>query len=79
MGPRDRLKRLERATEGFHGTLVLPDGSEVRYTGEEMLDAILAAVDEEEHPLLPYLRQMDTAEALPGLVRALEGGRDHGA
>jgi hypothetical protein len=39
-----------------------------------MLEALLAAIDGQEHRLLPYLRQMPTREGMPGLIRALEGG-----
>jgi polynucleotide 5'-kinase involved in rRNA processing len=67
------VKRLERDAEGLHHTLTLPDGREVRYTPEEMLDAVIAAIDEEEHHLLPYIRQMDTREGIAGLVGAIEG------
>ena len=52
MGLRDRLKRIERdAPEG--GTLQLQDGSEIRYGPEEMLDALCAAIEGEQHHLLP--------------------------
>ncbi len=73
MGPRGRLRRLETAAEGLYKTLRLPDGTRVRYTGEEMLDAVIAALDEEEHRLLPYLRKMDPNRGLPSLVRSIEG------
>ena len=72
------VKCLERSAEGLHHTLTLPDGGEVRYTGAEMLDAVIAAVDEEEHHLLPYLRQMDTREGMAGLIGALEGRHGDG-
>jgi len=72
MGLREWVKRLERSAEGLHNTLTLPDGREVRYTGEEMMEAVIAAIHQEEHHLLPYIRQMDTKEGMPGLIRALE-------
>jgi hypothetical protein len=75
MGLRRWVKRLERDAEGLHHTLRLPDGTEVRYTGEEMLHAVSAAIRREEHRLLPHIRQMDTTEGMPGLIRAIEGSR----
>ena len=66
MSLRERLEKLERETEGFHQMLTLPDGRKVRYTQEELLDAMFAAIDEEEHRLLPYIRQIDTNQGMPG-------------
>jgi hypothetical protein len=74
MSIRGWLKRLEREAGPLCGTLRLPDGREVSYEREEMLEALLAAIDGQEHRLLPYLRQMPTREGMPGLIRALEGG-----
>jgi hypothetical protein len=79
MGLRDKLRHLERETEGFYHTLTLPDGTKVRYTGEEIVDAMIAAIHQEEHRLLPYIRQIDTNQGMPGLVRALEGSWENGA
>lgn len=73
MGLRDKLRRLEESTEGLYETLRLPDGTKVHYTGGEMLDAMSAAIHGQEHHLLPYVRQMDTNQGMPGLIRALEG------
>jgi hypothetical protein len=72
MGLRRWVKRLERDADGLHHTLTLPDGSKVRYTREEMMDAMIAAIHQDEHHLLPYIRQMDTKEGMPGLIWALE-------
>ena len=77
MGLRDRLKRLEREAGDLHGTLRLPDGTEIRYEGGEMLDALLAAIDGQEHRLLPYLRQIEASEGMPGIIRAIEGSGQH--
>lgn len=80
MGLRDKLKRLEKVADEGSGVLVLPDGTKIRYGNGELLDAFLAAMDRQEHRLLPYVRQMDTTEGLPGLIRAIEGSRErHGA
>ena len=78
MGLRDRLRRLEQDAP-LGGTLRLPDGTEIRYGPEELLDALCAAIEGEQHRLLPYLRQIDTNQGMPGLIRALEGSRDDGA
>jgi len=72
MGLRDRLRKLERDAP-LGGTLRLLDGTEIRYGPEEMLDALCAAIEGDPHRLLPYLRQIDTNQGMPGLVRALEG------
>ena len=72
MGLRDRLRKLERGAP-LGGTLRLLDGTEIRYGPEEMLDALCAAIEGDPHRLLPYLRQIDTNQGMPGLVRALEG------
>jgi hypothetical protein len=76
---RGRLEKLERETEGFHQTLTLPDGTKVRYTGEEMVDAVIAAIHQEEHHLLPHIRKIGTNQGMPGLIRALEASHSHGA
>lgn len=71
---RGRLERLEAEASGLYRTLVLPEGETVRYSGEEALDAMLAAIDESDHWLLPHMRRSDTEDGLPGLIRAVEGG-----
>jgi hypothetical protein len=73
MGLRGKIKNLERLASPLRGTLHLPDGREVSYEREEMLEALLAAIDGQEHRLLPYLRQMPTREGMPKHIRALEG------
>ena len=77
MGLRRWMRRLERDAGPFHGTLRLPDGSEVRYEPryepEEMLDALLAAIEGRQHRLLPYLWQIPTGEGMVDLIRAIEG------
>jgi len=78
MGLRDRLRRLEKDAP-LGGTLLLPDGTQVRYGPEEMLDALCAAIEGDEHRLIPYLREIPTREGMPGLIRALEGDADNAA
>jgi hypothetical protein len=82
VGLRDKLKRLERVADEETGVLVLPDGTEVRYClglphdGGDLYEAFLACMAGREHWLLPYVRQMDTTEGFPGLIRAIEGSRE---
>jgi hypothetical protein len=77
-----RLKRLEAIEGKVIGVLTLPGGESVRYRrgslheGGDMFEAFLACMDGREHWLLPYLRQIDTNEGMPGLIRALEGSRE---
>lgn len=73
MGLEDRLRRLEDASEGLYQTLTLPDGRTIFYTPEEAVDAMSAVIHQEEHRLLPYVRQMDTNQGMVGLIRSLEG------
>jgi hypothetical protein len=73
---RGRLTKLEREAGEFYETLRLPDGTEVRYETSELLEALCAAIDGQEHRLLPYFRQIDTREGMPGLIRAIEGSRE---
>ena len=75
MGLRDRLRRVERVAPTGAARSGLPDGTEIRYGYEEMLGALCTAIDEREHRLLPYLRQMpsEVREGMPGLIRAIEG------
>ena len=78
MGLRSRLRRLE-GDPTLGGVLTLADGTSVRYGPYEMLDALYAAIEGEEHRLLPYLRQMHTNEGMAGLVKAMDGEREpHG-
>jgi hypothetical protein len=76
MGIKDRLRKVEQETEEFYETLELPDGTKIRYEVGEMFEALSAVLDHREHHLLPNLRQIDTNQGMPGLVRALEGRRE---
>jgi hypothetical protein len=82
MGPEDKLKRLEALEDETIGVLTLPSGECVRYRHGslhdcgDMYDAFVACIGRREHWLLPYIRQIDTNEGMPGLVRALEASRE---
>jgi hypothetical protein len=79
---RIRLKRLEALEAETIGVLRLPRGESVRYRlgsphePGDMYEAFVACMDCQEHWLLPYIRQIDTSEGMPGLVRAIEGSRE---
>jgi hypothetical protein len=75
MGLRSRLEHLEKLSDGLYRTLTLPDGQQIRYTSEEMMSAVIAAMHDQEHRLLPYIRQLDTTQGMPGLIRQLEESR----
>ena len=49
MALRDRIKKLQREAGALYTTLSLPDGSEVRYTGDDALAALSACIDQREH------------------------------
>jgi len=76
-----RLKRLEALEGELVGVLTLPSRESVRYRqgslyeGGDMYEAFVACMDRREHWLLPYIRQLDTNEGMPGLVRAIEASR----
>ena len=73
VGLKGRLDKLEQEAEGLYKTLILEDGTQIRYEPEQMLDAVLAAAAGEEHELLPCVRRMNPREGLASLVQALEG------
>jgi hypothetical protein len=72
VGLRGRMSRLEKHAGVLYRTLRLPDGQQIRYTDGEMLGAVSAAIHQEQHRLLPYVRRIATKEGMPGLIRALE-------
>ena len=72
---RTKLDRLEKAARQHYEVLRLPDGTQVRYTSEDVLEALSAAIAREEHWLLPAIRSQADANScsgLVGLVGALE-------
>jgi hypothetical protein len=75
MGLKSRLEHLEKLSDGLYRTLTLPDRQQIRCTHEEMMAAVIAAKHDQEHPLLLYIRQLDTNQGMPGLIRALEESR----
>ncbi len=72
------MERLERRAGPLYKTLALPTGETVRYTGDEALEAMVAAIHQHDHPLLSRFLEADTAEGMPGLCRALVGSRSDG-
>jgi hypothetical protein len=73
---RARIQKAEQQAEGLWQVLTLSDGRRVKYEPEDMLDAILAVVEGEDHPLLPYVERMDPNKGIPSLMRALAGEGD---
>jgi hypothetical protein len=76
LGLKGKLGKLEQRASQHYDVLRLPDGSEVRFTGEDALEALCAAIEGREHWLLPIFRQIETTMGLPGLIRALEASRE---
>ena len=72
MGLREKLKKLEREVGASYETLYLPDGTQVKYRGEDTLEALSACIGREEHWLLNHLRKVETNVGFAGLIRALE-------
>jgi hypothetical protein len=75
MGLKSRLEHLEKLSDGLYRKLTLSDGQRIRYTSEEMMAAVIAAMHDQEHRLLPYVRRLDTTQGMPGLIRQLEESR----
>jgi len=73
---RTKLDKLEERAKQHCDVLRLPDGTEIRYTGEDALDALVAVMDGESHWLLPHLRLAEPKGALSALLWMLEGDRD---
>ncbi len=75
---RGRLERLEREAGPLYKTLTLPTGETIRYTGDEALEAMVAAIHQDKHPLLARFLEAGTTEGMPGLCRALVGSWERG-
>jgi hypothetical protein len=62
--------------------LTRPSRERVRYRrgtphdAGDMYERFVACMDGRGHWLLPYVRQMDTTEGFPGLIRVIEGSRE---
>ena len=78
MGLKSKLEYLEKLSDVLYRRLTLPDGQHIRYTHGEMMAAVIAALHHQEHPLLPYVRQLDTNQGMPGLIRQLVESRARG-
>jgi hypothetical protein len=75
---RTRLDKLQKEAGELYDTLQLPDGTSVRYTGDDALSALVALMEGEEHWFLNHLQvaSLDSRQVLPRLVGALEGRVD---
>jgi hypothetical protein len=67
-----RLRNLEQHYEHLYQTLTLPNGERVRYTHDEVMGALSAAIRKREHHLLPYVEQLDTTEGVPSMIRLIK-------
>ena len=72
----ERLRKVEREAGGLYQTLTLEDGTKVKYESEDMLDAVFAVLEGEDHPFLSSVWRMDPNKGIPSLVRALAGEGD---
>ena len=66
-----RLRKLEQATGSAFETLYLPDGSQVRYHHDELLQAFGAVVNRAEHWLHPVICASGEDTGIAGLIWAL--------
>jgi hypothetical protein len=77
---RTALRKLEEKVGLYYEELVLPDGTRIRYTPEDIQQALDHAIRDgdvgEEPWLLPLIRQVETNRGLPGLIRSLEASRE---
>jgi DNA-binding phage protein len=74
---RSGLRKLEEQVGLHYEELLLPDGTRVRYTPEDIQGALDAAIrGDKEHWLLPLIRQVETTRGMPGLIRSLEASRE---
>jgi hypothetical protein len=72
----NRIRKLEEQARQHFEVLLLPDGTQVRHTSEDVLEALSATLSGQEHWLLPAIRQVDTNLGLLGLICALESSRE---
>ncbi len=68
---RARLRRAEQRATPLYDVVTLKDGTRVTFAPEKRLEAFLAEMAGEEHPLLDLLPQIDL-EASPQLREMVE-------
>ena len=71
-----RLKKLEERARALADTLLLADGTELHLSPGDRLDALLAAIDDEPHPLHALFARLGpdvaaTDHELAALIAAL--------
>jgi len=76
MGLRTRVKRLEQKTREHYDVLLIPGEPEIFYTAEDGQAAFFAALDQEEHWLLPYFRRAEPTVPLVALIQMLTRSGD---
>jgi len=68
---RTRLQKIEERVAGSTEVLRLPSGDIVRFSSEDALEALGAAIDGTDHWLHRPLQQANVTSGLGGLVCAL--------
>ncbi len=68
---RRRLDRLEQELGHNYEELRLPDGTTVRYSPQEAVDAFSAVLAGEDHALIQPFVAAGQTTGFPGLVRSL--------
>jgi len=78
MNVRTKLDKLEERAKQHYDVLLLPDGTQIRYTAEEGQAAFFAVLLEEEegHWLLPHLRRAEPTVPLVSLIKMLTRSSD---
>jgi hypothetical protein len=71
VGLRRRLDRLEEQAGPLRDNLTLPDGTVIELAPGERFDALRAALNEEEHPLLDAARRVGANEEAEECLRLL--------
>jgi hypothetical protein len=78
MNVRAKLDKLEERAKQHYDVLLLPDGTQIRYTAEEGQAAFFAVLLEEEegHWLLPHLRRAEPRTDFEKLMQMLMRSSD---
>lgn len=63
------MSRLEKEAHGLYRTFTLPDGQQIRYTHEEVMAALSAAIHCRDHFLLDHIRWMEISPETPSMIR----------
>ncbi len=75
MSLRRRVDTLQHEAEAYFNVLHLPSGEKIRYTTDDALAALNAAVKGEHHWFIDIAVQADTREGLCGMIWAITASR----